>query len=78
MSLCCCLLQDTEKYLSEMVQSKQLFARIDRPAGIINFRPQQNADDVLNVWAGNISTLLSKIDIVCHQVAKENMLHGIS
>lgn len=29
---------DTETYLSEMVSEKKLFAKIDRPQGIVSFR----------------------------------------
>lgn len=30
--------EDTETYISEMVSEKKLFAKIDRPQGIVSFR----------------------------------------
>ena len=38
--------QETEETLCRLVVSKTVWARIDRPAGIINFRQQQTAEDV--------------------------------
>eukprot|EP00463_Aulacantha_scolymantha_P001086 TRINITY_DN1755_c0_g1_i1.p1 TRINITY_DN1755_c0_g1~~TRINITY_DN1755_c0_g1_i1.p1 ORF type:complete len:156 (-),score=18.20 TRINITY_DN1755_c0_g1_i1:272-739(-) len=44
--------EKTEKFLSEMVSSKQLFAKIDRPAGIIVFDKKKSSNDILNEWGG--------------------------
>jgi 26S proteasome regulatory subunit N5 len=41
---------DAEQYLSELVSSKQLWARIDRPTGQILFKQQQTPQEQLNDW----------------------------
>jgi len=66
-----------EEHLSEMVTSKQIFARIDRPAGIISFAKKKSAAEQLNVWSADISELLSLVEKTCHAINKENMMHGI-
>lgn len=67
-----------EKRLSEMVSSKQLYARIDRPAGIISFERKQSSNEVLNSWAGDIDSLLTLVNSTCHLIDKENMSHKIT
>jgi len=66
-----------EEHLSEMVTSKQIFARIDRPAGIISFAKKKSAAEQLNVWSADISELLSLVEKTCHAINKENMMYGI-
>jgi hypothetical protein len=63
----------TELLLSEMVSSKQLFAKIDRPAGVILFRQELPATEVLNKYANDLSTLLSVVEKTCHMINKENV-----
>lgn len=40
--------QQTEDYISELVSSKQLFARIDRPIGRIVFKHEENTIEAMN------------------------------
>merc|ERR1712129_59339 len=61
----------TEKLLSEMVSSKQLFAKIDRPTGIITFDKAKKPNELINAWAEDISSLLSLVDKTCHLIHKE-------
>ena len=61
-----------------MVTKKQVFARIDRPAGIITFEAPKTANEMLNDWSGNIGELLDKLEKTCHLIHKENMVHKIS
>jgi len=65
----------TEEFLSEMVSSKQLFAKIDRPAGIIVFDQKKSSNDVLNEWGGDVRSLLSLVEKTCHIINKENMIY---
>ncbi|CEO98455.1 PCI domain-containing protein [Plasmodiophora brassicae] len=67
----------TEKHLSDMVSEKALFAKIDRPAGVVSFRPRRNPDIVLNEWSSDISDLLGLVEKTCHLINKENMMHGL-
>jgi 26S proteasome regulatory subunit N5 len=66
----------TEAYVSEMVSSKQLFAKIDRPTGIVTFARKQDANDVLNNWANDISELLNVVDRTTHLINMENIRYG--
>lgn len=67
----------TETYLSEMVSSKQLFAKIDRPTGIIVFARKKDANDMINAWASDIDELLSVVEKTTHMINKENMIYKI-
>lgn len=69
--------EKAEEFLSEMVSSKQLFAKIDRPAGIIVFEEKKSSNDVLNDWGGDVRSLLSLVEKTCHIINKENMIHKI-
>lgn len=66
-----------EVLLSELVSSGQLYARIDRPRGIITFSKPQPATEVLNEYANDLSSLLSVVEKTCHMINKEMMIHGI-
>ena len=66
-----------EAVLCAMVSKKQVYARIDRPAGVISFAAPKTPNALLNDWAADISTLLNKLEGVCHLIHKENMVHKI-
>lgn len=68
----------TEEYLSEMVNNKQIFVKIDRCAGTMNFQQKQTPQQILNEWGNDISSLLSLVDKTCHLIHKENMIHGLA
>ncbi|CAG8605921.1 7977_t:CDS:10 [Paraglomus brasilianum] len=70
--------QDTEDFLSKLVVSKTIYAKIDRPAGIVSFAQPKNANQVLNDWSNNINSLLGLIEKTCHLITKEEMLHSIA
>merc|ERR1712216_1078896 len=57
------------------MEKMEVYARIDRPAGIITFQAQQTANEMLNDWSGNIAELLYKLEKTCHLIHKENMVH---
>lgn len=54
--------RETEETLSRLVVSKSVWARVDRPAGIINFRQARTAEDVMNDWSSDMSRLLGLIE----------------
>nr|CAG8613509.1 4341_t:CDS:10 [Entrophospora candida] len=70
--------QDTEDFLSKLVVSKTIYAKIDRPAGIVSFAEPKDANQVLNDWSNNINSLLGLIEKTCHLITKEEMLHSIA
>ncbi|KAM5577589.1 26S proteasome non-ATPase regulatory subunit 12 [Rosa sericea] len=73
--LLCLSIQEAEKHLSEMVVSKALVAKIDRPIGIICFQTAKDSNTVLNSWATNLEKLLDLVEKSCHQIHKETMVH---
>ncbi|CAL5364902.1 unnamed protein product [Camellia sinensis] len=73
--LLCLSVQEAEKHLSEMVVSKALVAKIDRPMGIVCFQAAKDSNDILNSWAMNLEKLLDLVEKSCHQIHKETMVH---
>ncbi|KAJ0097163.1 hypothetical protein Patl1_27661 [Pistacia atlantica] len=73
--LLCLSIQDAEKHLSDMVVSKALVAKIDRPKGIVSFVVAKDSNDILNSWATNLEKLLDLVEKSCHQIHKETMVH---
>lgn len=69
--------EDTEKYISELVTAKTIYARIDRPARIVNFAKPKDPDDVLNEWSGNMKSLLGLLERIDHLITKEEMMARI-
>jgi 26S proteasome regulatory subunit N5 len=69
---------EAERELSEMVTSKALYARIDRPAGVVTFKKPQKPNELLNDWSGDISKLLNLVESTCHQIHKETMVHNLA
>jgi 26S proteasome regulatory subunit N5 len=76
--LLCLDVAETERNLSNMVTSKSLWARINRPAGICVFAPTKDPNEILNDWAGDISQLLSLVEGSCHLIYKEMMMHRLT
>lgn len=67
----------TEVLLSEMVSTKQLYGKMDRPAGIISFVRPQPATEILHTYANDLSSLLQLVEKTCHMISKENMMHNL-
>jgi 26S proteasome regulatory subunit N5 len=68
---------ETEKYISDLVTSKTVFAKIDRPARIVSFAKPRDADDVLNEWSHNMKSLLGLLERIDHLITKEEMMASI-
>lgn len=66
-----------EELLSEMVSSKQLFAKIDRCAGTVTFSKTSSPALILNNWSNDISSLLALVEKTGHLINKENMTYGL-
>ncbi len=69
--------EETEKYISELVCSGTVYARIDRPARVVSFAKPRDVDDVLNEWSGNMKSLLGLLERVDHLITKEEMMARI-
>lgn len=68
---------ETEKYISELVTAKTVFAKIDRPARIVSFAKPRDADDILNEWSFNMKSLLGHLERIDHLITKEEMMARI-
>ncbi|KAK9772798.1 putative PCI domain-containing protein [Seiridium cardinale] len=69
--------EETEKYISELVCSKTIHARIDRPAQLVTFAKPRDTDDILNEWSHNMKDLLGLLERVDHLITKEEMMARI-
>jgi 26S proteasome regulatory subunit N5 len=69
--------KETEKYISELVVNKTIYARIDRPAQVVTFEKKRDADEVLNEWSGNMKSLLGLLERIDHLITKEEMMASI-
>ncbi|ORZ00496.1 PCI domain-domain-containing protein [Syncephalastrum racemosum] len=70
--------RDTEEFLSKLVVSKTIYARVDRPAGVVSFQVKKDANQVLNDWSSDINSLLNLVEKTCHLISKEEMVHSIA
>lgn len=52
----------TEETLCRLVVSGTIWARIDRPSGIINFRAARDSEDVMNDWSSDMQRLLGLVE----------------
>lgn len=69
--------EETEKYISDLVTNKTVYARIDRPARTVSFEKKRDADDVLNEWSGSVKGLLGLLERIDHLITKEEMMARI-
>ncbi|KAI8983468.1 PCI domain-containing protein [Pilobolus umbonatus] len=70
--------KDTEEFLSKLVVSKTIYARIDRSSNIVNFQTKMDANQILNNWSSDINSLLNLVEKTCHLISKEEMVHSIA
>ncbi|KAG4219445.1 hypothetical protein PC116_g32075, partial [Phytophthora cactorum] len=68
---------ETEKYISELVCSKTVFARIDRPARIVSFAKPRDVDDILNEWSHNMKSLLGLLERVDHLFFGNEVIYAL-
>lgn len=66
----------TEEFLSRLVVDKTVYAKIDRPAGLVSFLAPKSGDVVLNEWSSDVGKLMSIIEKSCHLIAKEHAVHS--
>ena len=68
---------ETEKYISDLVTKKTVYARIDRPAKVVNFEVKRGPDEVLDEWSGSMKGLLGLLERVGHLIQREEMMARI-
>lgn len=64
-----------ERELRDLVTAKDLWARFDRPAGIISFRRREPPAEVLSRWGADLSRVLGLVERTTHLINKEIMVH---
>ncbi|KAK4691295.1 26S proteasome regulatory subunit N5, partial [Lecanoromycetidae sp. Uapishka_2] len=69
--------EETESYISSLVTSKTVWAKIDRPARVVTFAKTRDADEVLNEWSGSMKSLLGLLERIDHLITKEEMMARI-
>jgi len=70
--------KETEVHLGRMVVAGAVYAKIDRPHGIVSFRKAQTASDQLNQWSSDIDSLLKIVENSCHLIERENMIYKLN
>ncbi|KAJ8331829.1 proteasome regulatory particle subunit [Batrachochytrium dendrobatidis] len=69
---------ETEEFLSNLVVDKTIYAKIDRPAGIVSFVTRKDPNTILNEWSQDINSLLELVVKTGHLITKEEMVHSIT
>ncbi|CEQ42884.1 SPOSA6832_04744, partial [Sporobolomyces salmonicolor] len=67
---------EAEQFLSRLVVSKTVYAKIDRPAGLVSFVRPRKGEEVLNDWSSDVGKLMGLIEKSCHLIAKEHAVHA--
>lgn len=65
---------ETERAVSTMVCDGTLYARINRPASIVNFSKPKPAEEILSSWNSDLGRLLGLVELATHLINKETML----
>ncbi|KAJ3373347.1 26S proteasome non-ATPase regulatory subunit 12 [Allomyces arbusculus] len=68
---------EVETFLSHLVSSKTVHARIDRPAQTVTFAKTKTADETVAEWSDGIHNLLKLLEKTTHLITKEEMVHNI-
>ncbi|RMZ74853.1 hypothetical protein DV737_g5665, partial [Chaetothyriales sp. CBS 132003] len=69
--------EETEKYISDLVTKKTVYARIDRPARVVSFEVKRGPDEVLDEWSSSVKGLLGLLERVGHLIQREEMMARI-
>ena len=58
--------QVTSPYLDE-----HIYAKIDRPAGVVRFSKPKSVNDLLDGWSSQLNELVNLVDETCHLIQRE-------
>ena len=62
-----------EQEVASMVSDGVIYAKMDRPQGIVRFSAPQSPEQVLSDWAADIDKVLHLVETTSHLINKENM-----
>lgn len=65
----------SESSLADLVSTRTIFAKMDRPAGLVTFQKTKSNADVLNHWSADMNKLMNTVEKVTHLVEKEWAIH---
>lgn len=67
-----------ESILMDMINESQIFAKINRPLGIIKFVSSNDSgsDNLLEQWSDNVELLLNQLDVIDHLITKEQITYN--
>ncbi|AGO11842.1 AaceriADR073Wp [[Ashbya] aceris (nom. inval.)] len=68
---------ETETFISNLVNQGIIYAKINRPAKIVNFGKPKNSSELLNEWSSNVDQLLEHIETIGHLITKDEIMHGL-
>lgn len=68
---------ETETFISNLVNQGVIYAKVNRPAKIVNFEKPLNSCELLNEWSDNVDQLLDHIETIGHLITKEEIMHGL-
>ncbi|OMJ23021.1 26S proteasome non-ATPase regulatory subunit 12 [Smittium culicis] len=71
-------IEKTETKLCSLIVDKSIYARINRPKGIVEFVPAKSVHETLDLWVSDVNNLLGLVEKTTHLIEKENVLHKIS
>lgn len=66
----------TEQFMMELVQTKSLYAKIDRIEGLVVFQRSKNPTEVVAHWNDGVQKLVDLLEKTSHLVVKERMMHS--
>jgi 26S proteasome regulatory subunit N5 len=66
---------ETEEFLSNLVVSKTIEAKIDRLDGTVSFQRPKEPNETLNDWSHNVNALMTLVNKATHLITKEQMVH---
>ncbi|ELP91034.1 26S proteasome non-ATPase regulatory subunit, putative [Entamoeba invadens IP1] len=68
-------INELEKQICALVNSKQIFAKIDRPKALVSFVKTKDPKEVLDIWSEDIQQLLTLVNDTCFLIETEKMVH---
>lgn len=68
---------ETETFISDLVNQGIIYAKINRPAKVVNFEKPKNSSELLNEWSQNVDDLLEHIETIGHLITKEEIMYGL-
>lgn len=68
---------ETETSISDLVNQGIIYAKINRPAKVVNFEKPKNSSELLNEWSQNVDDLLEHIETIGHLITKEEIMYGL-